>query len=235
MKAVVITANYGSVDGPPHAPVRQRDVDVEWHYYTDAYVKAPDPWITHHVAPLDANPNLAAKFYRATPPITTTPHVIWIDANMQIMHPLFVVGALASRRDGIAAWRHPRRDCVYTEAVACLEHESQGGKYEAYRERIYEQVATYKDEGYPAHNGLYACGTIAWDLSAPDVHEFGTAWLRECHRWSPQDQVSFPVVAWRLGLKPGMFPVPQIQRMMQTPAYLANSWLRIHTHRIGSG
>lgn len=226
---VVVTANYGGHDDPPRVPALQT-VDVEWRYYTDAGgVTAPVPWWTYVESPPHAHPNLAAKAYKTMPPATGD--CIWIDANMEITSPRFVEQALAARRDGIAAFCHPRRDCVYTEAEASLGVESQGGKYEEWRDAIGAQMRAYLDEGYPRHRGLFACGVVAYDLADERVQRFGAMWMNECLRWSPQDQLSFPVVAWRLGITPGVFPIPQIERRLGTRAYLANDWLRIWRHR----
>jgi hypothetical protein len=223
-RAVVVTASYGGVDATLRRPVPQ-DIPVDWVCYTDqADLQPPAPWKTIH-APADGDPRRAVKTHKATPHLDC-PDVVWIDASMEITSPSFVRDALAARHDGVAAFGHPRRDCIYTEADASLGAEGQGGKYAD--QPLLAQVAAYRAEGHPEHGGLYACGVVAWNLADPRAVEVGQAWLTECERWSWQDQLSFPVVCRRLGVTPGVFPIRQIERRARL--YLANRWLRIHAH-----
>lgn len=231
-RVLVITADFGNHDDPPRSPCGQDVPGVEWHYYTDREGEpAAAPWVTHVVQGTYRDPQLSAKAYRCTPwdvvDLDGCTDVIWTDANMQISGADFVRGALAARQDGMAVWRHPRRDCVYAEADAALGAESQGGKWEPYRAAILAQVRAYLDEGYPAHQGLYATGTVAWDLTAPQAGLLGQSWLDECVCWSPMCQLSLPVVAWRVGATIGTFPLPQLERRYR----IGNRWLRIYPHR----
>ena len=231
MTATVITAMYGDHDYPPKAPVYQ-DIPTRWVYYTDSSEEADAPWETIRREPRFDSPNLSAKLYKLTPPLFGD--VVWIDANMEITSPSFVREALASRHDGIAVWQHPRRHCIYDEADATMGAERQGDKYDGLD--IAKQIASYRAEGYPPNAGLYACGTIAWDLENGLARSLGNEWMQECIRWSPQDQLSLPVACRRLGIMPGLFPYPQIARRPRRqpwPGYIENAWLRIHDHRGG--
>lgn len=219
---VVLTALYGGHD--QLQPQVDQDVDVDWLVFTDTpSMPAPAPWQVIYDPPAFDHPNLAAKVHKCCPAVAQT-DVVWIDANMQVTCRSFVREALHARHDGIAAWRHPRRDCIYAEAEASVGAESQGGKYAG--QPIAEQVDSYRAEGHPDHGGLFACGTIAWDRELRA--DFGAAWLAECVRWSFQDQLSFPVVAQRLGVSPGVFPVRQIER--RAKGWLENRWMRLHPH-----
>ena len=174
--------------------------------------------------PRYSHPCMAAKWHKLWPCFQP---MIWIDANMEITSPGFARQAHAAVHDGVALYRHPRRDCIYDEAEASLGAESQGGKYDG--QPIREQVEHYRREGHPEHAGLWACGTIAWDVQDTKAWRLGAAWLTECQRWSFQDQLSLPVVARRLGIKPGIFGHQQIER--RRAGWLENRWLRIHPHR----
>jgi hypothetical protein len=161
------------------------------------------------------------------PPVTQR-HVVWIDSNMEVTSPTFVREAIACIHDGLALFAHPRRDCIYEEAEACLGPESRNGKYA--NQPIREQVAHYRSEGHPEHAGLYACGTIAWDRYDTKRRKVGYQWLAECARWSYQDQLSFPFICRRLGVEPGLFPHPQLERYFCGPGYIGNRWFRIWPH-----
>jgi hypothetical protein len=87
---------------------------------------------------------------------------------------------------------HPERGCIYDEVVQSATMR----KYQA--QPIHEQAASYRTEGYPAQNGLMACGLIARRARA-DLGGINEMWWRENLRWSYQDQLSLPVVLWRMG------------------------------------
>jgi hypothetical protein len=222
MSVAIVTANYGGFD--QLQPQVAQDIDAEFLCFTDdPNLPAPAPWQVIYEPPLFEHPCMAAKVHKCKPRVSNA-DVIWLDANMQVTSRSFAREALHARHDGIAAWKHPRRDCIYEEALASTGPESQGGKYDD--QPITAQIERYHVEGYPAHAGLFACGTIAWDREASI--EFGERWLLECQHWSFQDQLSFPVVARRLGVTPGVFPVPQIER--SRPRWLENRWMRLHNH-----
>lgn len=222
---VVYTSVYGSFD--VLRPQAEQDIDTEWVAFTDdPNLTAPTPWRVVVEAPRYEHPCMAAKYRKMVPP-DISKDAVWIDGNMEVTAPTFAREALAARRDGMATFKHPRRDCIYTEAEASLGSEGQGGKYADLP--IREQVAAYRTEGHPRHAGLFACGVIAWDLTAGPA--LGKAWLDECERWTYQDQLSLPVVARRLGVEPGVFPLSQIgRRRSGTSRWLENRWLRIHPH-----
>lgn len=218
----IVSAVYGGFDEP--RPQVAQDIDVDWVLFTDIERTAPPPWRVV-VRPSAERPRLAAKVPKMCPDVDDT-DVIWIDGSHQITSPTFAREALHARHDGDAVFKHPRRDCIYDEAEASVGRESQGGKY--ILEPLAEQVAAYRAEGHPEHAGLYACGTVAWDLTNPIAIMLGAAWLRECEHWSIQDQLSFPVVCRRLDVAPGLFPLPQIRRRHR--AFIENRWQRIFPH-----
>jgi hypothetical protein len=94
-------------------------------------------------------------------------------------------------------------------------------------------MAAYREEGHPAHDGLWACGVLVWACDGRS-RALGDAWWAECLRWGYQDQLSFPVVCRRLGYRPATFPVPLIERTDRRGG-LANRWLRINPHLPGTG
>jgi hypothetical protein len=211
-------ANYDRVRS--QAP---QDIDVDWYCFTDSG-EVPEPWRPKVVVPENGHPNLRAKRFKLIPPL---PHryVLWVDANIEITSSSFAREALACIRNGVALYKHPRRSCIYEEAEASLGSEGQNGRYAHLPIRA--QVDHYRKEGHPEHGGLYACGVIAWDREHDRALVLRAQWLDECRRWGYQDQLSFPVVARRLGIEPGVFPHPQIVRYRPL---MTNPWLAIHSH-----
>jgi fermentation-respiration switch protein FrsA (DUF1100 family) len=233
----IVTAMFGGVDAiRPQAP---QDIEVDWICVTDdPDLEVPAPFRRVVVKPAAADSsrskwaaaNLAAKQYKLTPwTVTDRERVIWIDANMEVTSPSFAREALASLHDGIAVFDHPRRDCIYEEAEACLGPESQGGKYAD--QPIHGQVAHYRSEGHPQQAGLYACGVVAWDATDTASRTLGERWMAEVERWTVQDQLSLPVVARRLDIEPGIFPCELIEEQWAGHGYIGNRWLRIWPHQ----
>lgn len=229
-RAVVVTASYGGYDAGLHVPVAQ-DMAVDFVCFTeDERLVVPEPWRVIVRSPVHEEPRMAAKIHKMLPD-AGCPDVVWVDASHEITSPSFVREALASRHDGVAAFRHPRRDCIYDEFAALLGAENQNGLY--FDRPLREQAALYREQRYPTRAGLFACGVVAWDLRDARTAELGRAWFDECERFSHQDQVEFPVVCRRLGIESGIFPVDQIEpRLSRGKRYLANRWLRIWPHNI---
>lgn len=226
---VIYTANFGGRDTPRAQVLQQSpNLDVRYLYYTDGEERAPEPWQTFpvYVSP-NKHPNLAAKWYKTHPPgIANYDYALWIDANMEMRIPNFAELAIASVSDGIAVWRHPRRDNILDEMEASLGEESQGGRYDHLPLRA--QVEHYIKMGFPLSYGLYALGTIVWTSESAEA--VGEPWYSECVKWSYQDQLSFPFVCWRRGIKPGVFPMPQATHRSRNGGWWANEWMLLHDH-----
>jgi hypothetical protein len=200
-RVAVYTALYGGYDQLV-TPVPQ-DVDVDWICFTDDPSVAIDGW-TVIVRPGEVDdPRLASKWAKCVPHLALPEHrwTIWVDANMAVDAAGFVREALSHvDQHGIAVFRHPQRDCIYDEAEACLRLPR------CRTMPVLEQVASYRASGYPAHAGLYACGTIARDAEVAAVRRLGARWWEECQRWTARDQLSFPFVAREVGVTPAVFP-----------------------------
>lgn len=229
-RAVVVTATYGGYDAELHVPVAQ-DIPCEFVCLTDEKFEAPAPWkVIVRKGEFGKDGRMNAKVAKMLPDVGCD-DVVWIDASHEITSPSFVREALAARHDGFAAFKHPRRNCVYAEIDALLGKENQNGLY--FSRPLKEQAEAYRLEGHPERAGLFACGTLAWDLRDPRARELGQAWLDETAKWSHQDQCELPVVCRRLGITPGTFPIAQLDpKLSRGRRYLANRWFRIHPHTV---
>jgi hypothetical protein len=121
--------------------------------------------------------------------------LVWIDASVQIKSASFVEEFVSHiGPSGWAMFMHPDRDCIYDELVVSQNmHKYQALPLEA-------QVECYRREGFPAHHGLMACTVIARSPRDDRLTRINRAWWRENCFWSYQDQLSLPVVLWRLCL-----------------------------------
>lgn len=214
MRVCVYTAVYGDYD--ELKPFPPQSVASDFVCFSDAAMPVTYGWrlirSRRHAA---LHPRMRAKFFklmshRVFPhgrlawrynPIRASlalrPHydaLVWVDASLKIKSPHFVAELVETI--GAHDWAmfvHPDRDCIYDEAdLSVLLTKYRGLP-------IREQVETYRQEGYPAKAGLFACGIIARRSSSPKLAAVNEAWWAENCRWTYQDQLSLPVVLWRLG------------------------------------
>lgn len=124
---------------------------------------------------------------------------LYVDSNVRLKaDPHQFIDLLGDESD-ILMFRHPRRNCLYGEARVCIKL----GK--GARHVIKAQVAQYREEGYPAHNGLFEAGAL-FRRHTPSMRSASSMWLGEVVAHSCRDQISFPYVAWKLGLHVSTFP-----------------------------
>jgi hypothetical protein len=210
----VYTAIFGDYD--ELKPIPEQDVACDCVCFTDnPLVRNPGKWrIIHAPVLLDQHPRIRARFFKilhdrvfkearlADPTSllqrffrgrTRYDRTIWIDGSIQIKSSAFAreftdyIGP-----SGWSMFIHPNRNCIYTEA----EVSKTMAKY--FDQPIDEQIEAYRTEGYPVENGLVATGLIARSTSA-DLTAINEGWWNENIRWSYQDQLSLPLVLWRLG------------------------------------
>lgn len=118
-------------------------------------------------------------------------YTIWHGANVVLLkHPLEVLEEWLGQHQ-LAAFRHPHRDCIYQEAEVCK------ALRKGRADQIDRQVAAYRAQGYPEHNGLAA----AWFLIRKHgtwVDQFDERWWHEVQTYSARDQLSFNYALWRM-------------------------------------
>lgn len=215
MRAAVYTAIAGGYDDlKPHPEIP----GVDFIAWTDDGEPA-DGWDVRAIEQFGVGPHPrdVAKFYKLFPHVVLEEYdfTVWIDGSHEVLSETFVFDCMAATQGaGIAVYDHPWRQCIYDEAVASLDLQ----KYQGLP--IDEQVDAYRVEGHPEKWGLWALGTIA-RAKSPEVAALMSAWWAELGRWTYQDQLSFPVVCRRLGMRPDTFPCHQVH---------GNTWTAIRPH-----
>lgn len=219
MRVCVYTAIYGGYDSikPPPA----QSVSTDFVCYTDRIPQVPRGlWrMVRDRRLARLHPRLRAKWFKTHPhelfaqgrptfrnnlrlalarPLTRYHAVIWIDASIAIKSTHFARDMLANLgAHGMAMFRHPDRDCVFDEAAESIKWAKYAGL------PIMAQVEAYRAEGYPAHRGLMAGGVLVYRTNWPSLARVCEAWWEENLHWTCQDQLSLPVVQWRLGIGNG--------------------------------
>ena len=211
----VYTACYGSYDVLHPAP----DVPgVAFVAFTDDTTLTAPGWDVRVVERPESHPRMQAKWFKLQPHrcLPDAERTLWLDASHEIRYPGAVQEALncVSPAHEIAAHHHPR-GCVYAEAEASLQFE----KYWWCAEQIKAQAEHYRQEGHPEMWGMWACGSLA-RVRSERMDAAMDDWWAENIRWTYQDQISFPVVMRRHGIKPVLFPHQQY----------TSPWFAIHSH-----
>lgn len=119
---------------------------------------------------------------------------LWVDANLEIKsEKVFqdVARTLSSNPKGLMAVSlHPKRDCIYQEAIACKKY-AKGSS-----EVIDKQIQLIKKRGFPKHAGLFETGVIFRYHNNPEVIKLMESWWRWIESCSERDQLSLTYVAW---------------------------------------
>lgn len=218
MKAVIYTAICGGYDELRPA-LAQVGVDCEYVAFTDGTLPEDRGWKIRYLPGDAVSPRLLSRLPKAAPQWFFTADdvrwAIWVDGSVEIKSESFAADLIALMADHpLGAWAHPQRDCIYAEAAVCQPLR----KYQGYD--LLGQVADYRAEGFPEHDGLLGCTVLVWDMLHPDQAELAERWWREQERYGTMDQLSLPVILWRMGL--GVTRLPH--------GLWLNPWLRVHTH-----
>lgn len=204
----IITAIYDNYDSLK--PVRKQiNLDVEWVVVTDNPKLDIEGWEVIYEPNRDRHPNIAAKRPKLMPwNYTDAPASIWIDASFRVVNEMFACEAMRYA-EPIAQFKHPWRDCVYTETIASEDIPKYAG------EPIAEQARQYRMAGFPENFGLWATGVIARQHTNNEIKRLGRVWAGEIFNWSFQDQLSEPYAMWLSNMRPAEFP----------GTHFANNWL----------
>lgn len=189
----VYTAIFGGKDTPVSSP---HEEGVDRLCFTDDHsVKSAHFEVIRAAA---RDPVRSARHFKILPQFHFPRYrnTIWVDGNIEFTTPRLknLLDRFLSDAD-LAVFRHPWRNCIYEEAEACIALNKDDSRV------IRLQVQRYREEGYPANNGLVASGVLLRRHGARALEEFSEAWWQEVSGNSARDQLSFNYVAWRLGFK----------------------------------
>lgn len=127
--------------------------------------------------------------------LTDYRYTLWIDANIEININLNDFINLCFDGRSMTTLSHPLRDCVYDEALACINRNKDSFL------KIYKQMKYYKKKKYPKNNGLIASRIIYRDMHCLNTKKVMESWWREVLYNSRRDQLSFNYVSWSHGFK----------------------------------
>jgi len=112
-------------------------------------------------------------------------YVIWHDANIQIVHNEILKVLRFVENKGIAFFKHPDRNCIYDEAIKCIQLEKD------YPFKILKQILGYYIRGIKNEVGLYETGFFVRNNKFRNK-DFTNLWWNEIKNKSRRDQLSLP-------------------------------------------
>ena len=187
-------AIYTAIIGRYDFPITPSYVDENCDYFcfTDNSNLTSDFWNIIYISSDICGRKLARK-------IKILPHIylkqysesIWIDANFRIKSSMYDFISTYSTGRSMICMMHPERDCIYDEAIACIEQKKDSP------EVINRQIAKYKSELFPHKMGLISSGILYRRHSKLKVKHLMKDWWTEVNKESGRDQLSFNYVCWK--------------------------------------
>lgn len=196
-KIVIYTAIFGGYD-EIQEPLYVNPL-MDYYIFTDREVPKNSIWkkinIEKYLDISDMDSYHISKYIKLFPNIFFESYdfSIWVDGTTKIWADLY---AYIDRLNGnvIGMFDNPVHDCIYTEANFLIYYNRV--PYELIR----RQIADYRKEGYPEHNGMYECTIIVREHNDLKCRKLMLEWWQQINRYSMRDQISFPYVLWKNGI-----------------------------------
>lgn len=125
---------------------------------------------------------------------------IYVDGNIEIVAGVSPI-ICGMGEAGFGVHYHSSRDCIYDEAVAVLHYKK------ADRDEVSMQMDEYKNNGFPAHYGLFENSILVRKHDDQSVKKLMCAWWEEYNRYPTRDQFSLPYVMWKTGFDTGRIAI----------------------------
>ena len=175
---------YTATIDRPLAPQRKLS-GVEFFCFSN--VKPPAPWKWFFVEPGE-DPTRTARRIKILPweHFDNWEECVWADANIEVLN-------IPSPKSDIAIHNHRDRNCIFDEALKCIEY----GKDDP--EIIRKQIERYSN--HPPHSGLWETQMV-YRRNTPEIRSLCEDWWHELEIGSRRDQISLPVVLKKHGIVP---------------------------------
>lgn len=199
-KVVVYTASIGK-RSTTREVLYKNDAQTRVAFLSDTSLDL-DTWtVCKAEQEVSEDPRRCARYYKTMPQVffPDADYWIWVDSSLMLKRdPEELINLYLDDAD-IAIHKHPRRDCLFKEAVTCT-----GDGVETFEplddpKTIFQQVKRYRLEGMPDNFLLCETGFLL-RKNTPQVVKFNEAWWNEIKSGSRRDQISFPYCICRLGI-----------------------------------
>jgi hypothetical protein len=187
-----ITGGYDIVNEPEYI-----DSDFDYVIISDDKPKAQSLWKwvdANEVIPQHIIDNTRRNRYckiNGSKIFKNYKYSIYIDGNFKITGDIkWMLGRIS--QSGVALFKHPQRDCIYSEALACIA--AGYGNLEG----IKRQMNRYLLEGMPLKFGMFECGVMLRENENKICNNLMTLWWNEVEKYSYRDQLSIMYCVWKL-------------------------------------
>lgn len=211
MKKVVYTSIIGRYDQLEEPAYKPHGYD--FICFTDQDINIPNSaWDIRRVTPLYSDNTRTARKYKLLPHRYLSEYdiSIWVDGNELIVGDIDELQAKFLNDKNMAVYNHmncwDKRNCLYNEATTILDfglqnmekHPDRGlANYKDNPTIIQDQMVRYRNDGYPADNGLIVSGVMLRKHNSADVINCMELWWNEVKYGSRRDQLSFNYAAWK--------------------------------------
>lgn len=197
MKLLVYTSVIGGYDRV--FPPLVRDASVDHVILTDDPAMQVPGWRSHLIDVSGFASRRAANRYskmlvhRLLPGYKAS---LYVDGNIRLLGPTgellrsFVEGGVTIR-----FFRHPQRDSVAEEIVACVALGKVAGAAP-----LETELEAYRADGFADDQGLVEATIIMKNHTAPGLDEAMALWWAQFERFGNRDQLSLPYVLWKTGV-----------------------------------
>lgn len=204
-KIAVYTAIFGNYD-TLREPEYRSDLlkQADFFCFTDNKKIKSDFYHIVYVSPKYDNNVLNARYYKIMSHLVLADYefTIWHDGAFQITtnNILELIEKYLPANEYVATFKHPYRQCVYDEVVACIRRN---------KENVFDlfyHIFNYYRKGMPANFGLIESSMIIRKNRSSKVVEMNEKWWQELHAFSSRDQVSFSYIWWKFNLNINFIP-----------------------------
>ena len=171
------------------------DRNVDYICFTDDAELAPKNWQPILVQHPTMDPARFSKRHKHLPHLHLAGYErsIYVDNTVKLkVEPSSIFERYAD--DSLVMFKHPRRECVYEEAVAVSRYQLDDPAI------VQRQMEVYKKSGDPEKNGLNAAGFLLRTHANESVAKAMLEWHSQLLLYSKRDQLGWNFAAWATGV-----------------------------------
>lgn len=193
-KTVIYTCivnNYTKLQEPA-----LKDSEYDYVCFTDNMnIPTSLAWKIRPIPYKNSNHAKTSRFVKLNPHLVFPEYEysIWMDSNIVIAGNFIYnkTKELIENKTLLAIPIHPKRNCIYDEAMVCIKDGRDNKKV------ILKQMEFLRNEGFPEGFGLYENNIIFRKHNAPAIISLDEAWWDIYIRFSKRDQLSLCYLLWK--------------------------------------
>lgn len=120
---------------------------------------------------------------------------VWVDGKIRIIGSISDYIEKYKLQEPIICFNHYSHNNLQDEMTACLQLNKDK------KEKIIDQIETYKKEGFDGDLGMIDSAVLVRDLKSSSVMKLMSTWWDEVKNKTVRDQLSFHYACWKTGVK----------------------------------